>query len=80
MVSMDDLLKMMMANAPDPNEPLPESNRKGTIYGVTVPLLVRFTISRPSTLKLTSTIVIMLDRSYPTAMGTFQDRARSWVG
>ncbi|KAF2662118.1 hypothetical protein K491DRAFT_686609 [Lophiostoma macrostomum CBS 122681] len=40
MVSTDELLKVMMANPPDPNEPLPSSNRKATIYGVTVPLLI----------------------------------------
>jgi hypothetical protein len=30
----------MLQNPPDPNEPLPLSNRRETIYGVTLPFLV----------------------------------------
>lgn len=30
----------MLQNPPDPNEALPLSNRRGTIYGVTLPFLV----------------------------------------
>ncbi|PSN68649.1 hypothetical protein BS50DRAFT_619467 [Corynespora cassiicola Philippines] len=34
------MLIEMLANPPDPNEPLPVSNRKETLYGTTVPFLV----------------------------------------
>jgi len=34
------LLTEMVRNAPDPNEPLPLSNRPETIYGTTITFLV----------------------------------------
>ncbi|KAF2127152.1 hypothetical protein P153DRAFT_398518 [Dothidotthia symphoricarpi CBS 119687] len=36
----DELLTEMIAKAPDPDEPLPFSNRKATIYGSTIPFLI----------------------------------------
>ena len=37
-----DLITLMLANPPDPNEKLPLSNQRGTIWGTTLTFLVRF--------------------------------------
>jgi hypothetical protein len=37
---MADILRYMLLNAPDPNEPLPVSNRKETIYGAVLPFFI----------------------------------------
>lgn len=36
----NDMITQMLLHAPDPNEPIPISNRRETIYGVTVPFLL----------------------------------------
>ena len=35
------IVTSMLQNPPDPNEPIPFSNKKSTIYGVTIPFHVR---------------------------------------
>lgn len=37
------IMMMLFQNPPDPNERIPVWNRKGTIYGITIPLQVPFT-------------------------------------
>ncbi|KNG51584.1 hypothetical protein TW65_91070 [Stemphylium lycopersici] len=34
------IIRVMMKNPPDPNEPIPLANQKGTMYGVTIPFHV----------------------------------------
>jgi hypothetical protein len=40
--SFNDIILEMMTNFPDPNEPIPLSNQKGTMFGVTIPFHVRY--------------------------------------
>ena len=35
------IIAAMLKNPPDPNEPVPFSNKKSTLYGVTIPFHVR---------------------------------------
>ena len=37
-----DIVIEMMSTLPDPNEPIPLSNQKGTMFGVTIPFHVRY--------------------------------------
>jgi len=41
MSSFEEMLAALLRNPPDPNEPLPRTNRKETIYGVAISFMVR---------------------------------------
>jgi hypothetical protein len=40
MSTYEAMLSAMLADPPDPNEPLPAANRRETIYGTTISFLV----------------------------------------
>lgn len=53
------IMMMLFQNPPDPNQRIPVWNRKGTIYGITIPLQVPFTPPHDET----PTTELNIDRS-----------------
>lgn len=82
MPTLEELLLEMLQTAPDPNEPLPVSNRKETIYGAVITFLVgKFNVAILSFgLKLTLRTDCLLVSRLLARMGAPLHCSRPWLG